>query len=116
MANTVSNSTSQISLAWNTQSVSGKIIANGTDSYKLSYVLKDVHGNKIVPVKSAENNNLQIKTVDTATHFQNGLHTNQLSKTPSGTKLASVTDLETDNVSGSFAETINTAGSVSMRE
>lgn len=114
VANALSNDASNISLATESSRISGKMIANGSDSYRLSYVLKDAYGNKVVPVKSLENGNIQIKTVDTVTHFRNGLNVDQRSNMPNGTKLVVSVDKESDNES--FVSDIDGSGTVSVRE
>lgn len=78
VANTVDNGTSNLAISTKTASADGKIIANGTHAYQLSYSLLDGYGNKVVPVVSAENNNVQVKAVDSLVTFANGLNVNQL--------------------------------------
>lgn len=112
VANTLNNITSKISLA---PMANGKMIANGTDKYQLSYSLRDEHNNKIVPVQSIENSNQIIKSVGTTLHFQNGLNANQQTNTPNGTKLVTIQNLETTDTP-LFSETINTNGDISMQE
>jgi len=93
-------------------------MSNGSDTYRISYSLRDDYGNKIVPVLSNENNNQTIKSVGTTLHFSNGLNVDQRTNTPTGVKLALASDLETDNISGvgGFSESINTTGDISMQE
>jgi hypothetical protein len=111
----IDQTASNLTISTLTQTVAWKMIANGTDSYKLSYALKDPYGNKIVPVVSQENTGTpQIKTVDTTINFTNGLNVDQRSNTPTGVKLWSGSDAETDNIISTGD--INTTGSFSMRE
>jgi hypothetical protein len=106
----ISNST----LATDTAS-DGKILANGTDKYTFRYQLRDVYGNKIVPVVSQENNNTPFKTVTSTLYLHNGLYTNQLSSNPTGERLAIARDLETDNIPVDVT-TVNTTAQISARE
>lgn len=96
-AGSLNKTQSTLALNANTQNTSGKMFANGSDSYKLSYSLRDQYGNKIVPVQSLENNNAMIKTVSTNMAFTNGLNTDQRTNSPTGAKLVLATDTETDN-------------------
>lgn len=115
VANALSNATSTVSVSSVASAVAGKIIANGSDKYRLSYSLRDAHGNKVVPVQSIENANATIKTVATTLNFQNGLGEDQRANTGSGTKHVAVANLETPDTP-IFSEAINADGSVHMQE
>lgn len=99
---------------------SGKIFANGLDSYLISYTIKDKYGNKVVPVKSQENSGSpEIKTVNSITNFHNGLYADQRLNDPAkggGNKLAVANDLETDNVPTNTGAINNTNSLIDMRE
>ncbi len=105
---------STLAITGATQSVPWKVIANGSDSYKLSYTLNDVYYNRIVPVVAPENGWAQIKNIDSTINFQNGLFADQKSNTPSGAKLVTAADLEIDN--STFTNNINIGGAISMKE
>lgn len=105
-----------MSISSHTASADGKIIANGTHKYKLSYTLKDIFGNKVVPVRAEENNNVQIKAVDSTLEFHNGLHVNQLTNSGgTGDKLVGVANLLPTKIT-TFANDINNTGIISMSE
>ncbi len=116
VANTVDNVASNMSISSHTASADGKIIANGSHKYKLSYTLKDAYGNKVVPVRAEENNNIQIKAVDSTLEFHNGLNVNQLSNSSgTGDKLVGVANLLPTKIT-TFANDINNTGIISMSE
>ncbi len=94
----------------------GRIFANGFDSYKLSYSLKDANGNRVIPVVSEENGNTPIKRIETSVEFHNGLYSDLLRNVGAGSRLAEVSDLETDNDSSVPRSDLNDDGTVTMRE
>ena len=118
VANTINSATSNLSIASNSTTADGKIIANGNNTYKLSYALKDAHGNQVVPVKSLENAGTPIKSVETAATFVNGLNENQLKNSGGiGTKLVTATNLRPGVVTvTSAANSINSDGIIAMTE
>ncbi len=89
VANVVDNDQSKLTIATLTGMTddsgtpTGQILANGKNSYKMFYDLKDKYGNSVIPVVSKENANLQIKAVDSKLLFNNGLAINQLGSNPS---------------------------------
>lgn len=115
VANTVDNSKSNLTITMNNATPDGKIVANGTHAYAFSYALQDANGNRVVPVVSMENlGNPQIKAVDSAVTFQNGLYENLLKNSGgSGDRLVKAKNLK-PNIS--FADGINANGVVSMTE
>lgn len=116
VANTVDNAASNMKISSQSTTADGKIIANGSNSYKLSYTLMDAYGNKVVPVKAEENSDIQIKAVDSTLMFDNGLNVNQLRNSGgSGVKLVGAVNLLPTKIT-TFANQINTTGTVDMTE
>jgi hypothetical protein len=94
-----------------------QMIANGKSNYRLSYDVKDAYANKVVPVVSKENSNLQIKAVDSTMTFENGLHVDQLKNSGGvGVRLVGVANLNPSPKMLDYAEAINDTGIVSMTE
>lgn len=117
VANRVDNATSNLTITSENSSVDGKIVANGTHAYRLSYALQDTNGNRVVPVVSMENAGTpQIKAVDTVVAFDNGLYENLLRNSGgSGNKLVTARNLRPTNIT--FNDQINAAsGAISMTE
>jgi hypothetical protein len=78
--------------------------------------LKDIFGNKVVPVRAEENNNIQVKAVDSTLEFYNGLHVNQLTNSGgTGDKLVGAANLLPTKIT-TFDNNINTTGVISMSE
>lgn len=116
-ATAINPAKSTASLSTGTTSAGDKIIANGLDGYKMSYILRDAFDNIITPVKSEENANAQIKFVETSVVFQNGLYQDQRTTNGAGNRMVGAIDKETDNAAGYFlAANINTTGKLTMRE
>ncbi len=113
VANALDGTASHLSIAANNGET--KIMANGSDAYRLTYGLRDKYGNKVVPVQSVENASAVIKNVTTNAVFANGLSADQRTNTPTGAKLVSVADKETDNTVFQGSN-INTTGNITMQE
>lgn len=113
MANTLNDAKSNASLSTQSDS-SGKMMANGLDTYKFTYALRDAYDNKVIPVRSVENA-IDIKSVNTQTRFLNGLAEDQRTKFPTGDKHVNVTDKEADNLAVDVSA-INASGSLLMQE
>ncbi len=93
VANVLNRNNSEISLDIKSITGNNRIFANGLDTYQTTTKLKDFHGNAIVGVRAAENNNVVIKNVDIKFTFKNGLFPNQITTTPSGVRQVKITDL-----------------------
>lgn len=116
VANSISTTASTFTIASQTASADGKIVANGSHAYKVSYTLRDAHGNHVVPVKSLENSGTpEIKAVDTSLSFFNGLNENQL-RNSGGTGNKLVTAVNSRGAAMSFTDQINSTGNVSLSE
>lgn len=89
------NTNSKMKIELKDSNSDNKIFADLNDKYSVTYWLRDIYNNKIVPVYSHENNNKQIKQVQSDVVVVNGLYNNQINNT--WTKWAHLASLELDD-------------------
>lgn len=96
VANKVDVDKSEVKLIANAW-VDWKLVANWSDYYSLSWSLRDIYNNKVVPVKSTENLWALIKDVEVEFDFINWLKSDQRKDTPTWTWMVSIIDTQVDN-------------------